>query len=216
MNDHTNSPHEPKQSRAKHLRLFQFQAPIHHSFHAPIDLKRQQVMDRKTVVLYPGLGVGHLTPMVQLAKLFVHHGIAVTVALVEPQVESASFSAVVARAAAANPSVTFHVLPPPPAPAEGEAPPGRFEYLRLMDAPLRSFLRSLPAVHALVLDMFCAGSLDVAAEVGIPAYFFFTSCASFLAVFLHLPSVAASMDKSFAELGDSLLRLPVAPPFKAS
>ncbi|RCV27230.1 hypothetical protein SETIT_5G308100v2 [Setaria italica] len=168
----------------------------------------------KTVVLYPGLGVGHLTPMVQLAKLFVQHGVAVTVALVEPQVELASFSAVVARAAATNPSVTFHVLPPP-APA-AEARRERLDYLRLMDAPLRDFLRSLPAVHALVIDMFCSGSLDVAAELGIPAYFFFASGASFLAVFLNLPSVMANMDTSFAELGDSPLRLPVAPPFKAT
>jgi hypothetical protein len=168
----------------------------------------------KTVVLYPGLGVGHLTPMVQLAKLFVQHGVAVTVALVEPQVESASFSAVVARAAATNPSVTFHVLP---APVTAEARLGNIDYLRLMDAALRDFLRSLPAVHALVLDMFCAGSLDVAAELGIPAYFFFASGASFLAVFLNLPSVAAGMGTtSFAELGDSPLRLPVAPPFKAT
>nr|CAB3478216.1 unnamed protein product [Digitaria exilis] len=81
-----------------------------------------------------------------------------------------------------------------------------------MDAPLRDFLRSLPEVHALVLDMFCARSLDVAAELGIPAYFFFASCASFLAVFLNLPSVVANMDKSLAELGDSPLRLAVAPP----
>ncbi|RLM92868.1 anthocyanidin 5,3-O-glucosyltransferase-like [Panicum miliaceum] len=170
----------------------------------------------KTVVLYPSLGVGHLTPMVQLAKLFARHGVAVTVALVEQQVESPCFSAAVARAAATNPSVTFHVLPPPPAAAAEEAPRGRFDYLRLMDAPLRDFLRSLPAVHALVLDMFCAGSLDVAADLGIPAYFFFASGASFLAVFLNLPSVAASMDRSFAELGDALFRLPVAPPFKAT
>ena len=41
--------------------------------------------------------------------------------------------------------------------------------LRLMDVPLHDFLRSLPAVRALVLDMFCAESLDVAIELGLPA-----------------------------------------------
>ncbi|CAO1945065.1 unnamed protein product [Urochloa humidicola] len=175
-------------------------------------------MDTKTVVLYPGLGVGHLTPMLQLAKLFVQHGVAVTVALVEPQAagEAANFSAVVSRAAAANPSVTFHVLPPPATPADDAPRPGWLDQLRLMDAALRDFLRSLPSVHVLVLDMFCSGSLDVAAELGIPAYFFYASGASFLAVFLSLPSVVANMDTSFAELGDSTLRLPVAPPFKAT
>ena len=167
-------------------------------------------MDKTTVVLYPGLGgIGHLTPMVQLAQLFVQHG----VALVKPQEEPASsFSAAVALAAATNPSVTFHVLPPP-APAD-EAPRDMSDYLRLMDAPLRDLLRSLPAVRALVLDMFCAGSLDVAAELDLPAYFF-ASGTSFLAVFLSLPRTMAGMDRrSFAELEDAPFRIPVAPPFK--
>jgi len=171
-------------------------------------------MDKTTVVLYPGLGgIGHLTPMVQLAQLFVQHG----VALVKPQEEPASsFSAAVARAAAANPSITFHVLLPPPCPAEEEAPRDMFDRHRLMDAPLRDLLRSLPAVRALVLDMFCAGSLDVATELGIPAYFFFASGATILAIYLNLSSVVANMGRSFAELGDSPLSLPGAPPFRAA
>jgi len=41
-------------------------------------------MNKKSVLLYPGLGVGHLTPMVEMAKLFTQHGVAVTVALAEP------------------------------------------------------------------------------------------------------------------------------------
>ena len=46
------------------------------------------------MVLYPGLGVGHLTPMVELAKAFLHHGAAVTVALVEPPTKPPDFSGV--------------------------------------------------------------------------------------------------------------------------
>jgi hypothetical protein len=82
-----------------------------------------------------------------------------------------------------------------------------------MDAPLRNFLRSLPAVHALVLDLFFGHSMDVAAELGTPAYFFMASGASFLAVFLSLPG----MEEKFFELGgDSIIRLPGVPPFKAT
>ena len=54
---------------------------------------------KKTVVLYPGLGVGHLVPMVELAKVFLKHDVAVIVALVEqPGAKSADFSAAVAHA----------------------------------------------------------------------------------------------------------------------
>ncbi|XP_062206775.1 anthocyanidin 5,3-O-glucosyltransferase-like [Phragmites australis] len=179
---------------------------------------------KKTVVLYPGLGVGHLTPMVQLANVFLQHGVDVTVALVEPPTKAPEFSAAVARAAASNPSITFHLLPPPP-PAPAKSNPDNalthpiaqmFEFLKAMNAPLRDFLRSLPSVHALVLDMFCADAFDVAAELKLPVYTFYASGALDLAVFLKLPSIRANMTSSFAELGDSILSLPGAPPFKAS
>ncbi|XP_062206774.1 anthocyanidin 5,3-O-glucosyltransferase-like [Phragmites australis] len=178
---------------------------------------------KKTVVLYPGFGVGHLTPMVALAKVFLQHGVDVTFALVEPPVKSPDFSAAVKRAAE---SITFHVLPPPPPPSASagsssdDAPKHHmiqlFDFLGAMNAPLRDFLRSLPSVHALVIDMFCTDALDVAAELELPVYFFYASGAGDLAVFLNIPSVRASMNTSFAELGDSLLSLPGAPPFKAS
>ncbi|KAL6845109.1 hypothetical protein ACP4OV_024604 [Aristida adscensionis] len=182
---------------------------------------------KKTVVLYPGLGVGHLTPMVQLAKLFLQHGVDVTVALVEPPTKAPEFSAAVARAAASNPSITFHVLPPPSsAPVADPSSDNTltlaqkislmFDYLKAMNAPLRDFLSSLPSVHALVLDMFCADAFDVAAELNLPAYTFFASSAGDLAVFLNMPSLRAGMDTSFAELGDSVLTFPGAPPLKAS
>ncbi|KAL6845107.1 hypothetical protein ACP4OV_024602 [Aristida adscensionis] len=180
---------------------------------------------KKTVVLFPGIGVGHLTPMVALSKVFLQHGVHVAVALVEPPVKSPDFSATVARAAASNPSVSFHVLPPPPpapaGPSSGDdAPKHRvvqlLDFLTAMNAPLRDFLGSLPSVDALVIDMFCSDALDVAAELKLPVYFFFTSGAGDLAIFLQLPSVRASMEMSFRELGDSLLCWPGAPPFKAS
>jgi hypothetical protein len=177
---------------------------------------------KKTVVLYPGLGVGHLTPMIQLAKLFIQHSTAVTVALVEPPANFSDFSAMVDRAAASNPSVTFHVLTPPPLPAPPSADSSSdriarlLEFLAAMNAPLRDFLGSLPSVDALVLDMFCTDALDVAAELKLPAYIFFPSGAGDLAIFLKLPSTRASMDKSFEELGDTVLSFPGAPPLKAS
>ncbi|GJN17755.1 hypothetical protein PR202_gb04851 [Eleusine coracana subsp. coracana] len=178
---------------------------------------------KKTVVLYPGLGVGHLTPMVQLAKVFLQHDVDVTVALVEPPIKAPDFSAVVAREAASNPSITFHVLPQSSSAPEASNSDGTpkhhivqiFDFLGAMKEPLRDFLRSLPAVDALVIDMFCPDALDVAAELELPVYFFYASAAGDLAVFLHMPSFQAKMTTSFQELGDdAVLSLPGAPPFK--
>ncbi|KAL5226736.1 hypothetical protein ABZP36_015001 [Zizania latifolia] len=185
-------------------------------------------MMERNVVLYPGLGVGHLVPMVELAKVFLQHGVAVTVALVEPPSETLEFYAAVARIAASNPAVTFHELPPPPpAPAPAHAGSGSgsdgksakpivqmLEFLNSMKAPLRDFLLSLPSVDALIIDMFCGDALDVAAGLRLPVYSSFTSAASDLAVFLNLASMQDSI--SFGELGDSIIPFPGVPPFKAS
>uniref|UniRef100_J3MKQ1 UDP-glycosyltransferases domain-containing protein n=1 Tax=Oryza brachyantha TaxID=4533 RepID=J3MKQ1_ORYBR len=46
-----------------------------------------------------------------------------------------------------------------------------------------------PSVRALVLGMFCFRALDVAAELGLPAYFFYPSGGGAVAVLLHLPSM---------------------------
>ncbi|KAM0858036.1 hypothetical protein ACQ4PT_048087 [Festuca glaucescens] len=178
-----------------------------------------------TVVLNPGLGVGHLVPMVELAKLFLRRGFAVTVVVNGPPAgKETDTSAAVARAAAANPSVHFHVLPTPPdVDADGTAPdaaeaPNPFVLLRRMNVPFRDYLRSvLPSVRALVLDMFCycVDAVDVAAELGLPAYVFYTSSASSLAVNLHLPHMQAQIGAtSFGEIGDAPLCFPGNRPFK--
>ncbi|XP_052134479.1 UDP-glycosyltransferase 13-like [Oryza glaberrima] len=175
-------------------------------------------MKRKTFVLFPSLGVGHLNPMVELAKHLRRHGLGVVVAVIDPRDDDATSADATARLAAANPSVTFRILP---APATASPDPGAhrvrrsLDTLRLANPVLLEFLRSLPfAVDALLLDMFCVDALDVAAELAIPAYFFFPSPASALAVFLHLPHYYAN-GTSFREMGKAaLLRFPGIPPIR--
>ncbi|CAN6343567.1 unnamed protein product [Urochloa humidicola] len=185
--------------------------------------------ERKTmVVLYPGLGVGHLSPMLELSKALLRHG---AVVLVESPFGDPGFAAAVSRARASHTSVSFHVLPTPPPPAsipisssgagadadDGHPVVGLLRYLRATNAPLRDLLRSqLPSARALVLDMFCAHALDVAVELAIPAYFFFATGVSALAVFLALPSVRSSAGAAFRELGDAVLPFAGVPQLKAS
>ncbi|BAT10013.1 Os10g0162980 [Oryza sativa Japonica Group] len=142
--------------------------------------------------------------MVELAKHLHRQGLGVVVAVIDPRDDDATSADATARLAAANPSVTFRILP---APATASPDPGphrvrrSLDTLRLANPVLLEFLRSLPAaVDALLLDMFCVDALDVAAELAIPAYFFFPSPASALAVFLHLPHYYAN-GTSFREMG---------------
>jgi hypothetical protein len=125
----------------------------------------------------------------------------------------------VARAEAGNTSLAIHILPPPVPAADDELvePLARMlHFLRATNALLHDFLRSLPSVRALVLDMLCGDALDIAADIGLPAYFF-PSGAVGLAVFLALPARRRSMSTSFRELGGfTVLSFPGAPPLKVS
>ncbi|KAK1699354.1 hypothetical protein QYE76_016051 [Lolium multiflorum] len=174
-----------------------------------------------TVVLYAALGVGHLTPMVELAKLFLHRGVPVVIAVpTAPASAPALFAATAsdsARIAAANPSIAFHHLPPPDYPSPDPSPfLQMLDVVRLTVPLLLAFLRSLPSVAALVLDLFCIDSLDAAAEAGVPAYIYYTSSAGDLAAFLHLPHHFATMEGNFKDMGKALLRFPGVPPIPAS
>ncbi|KAF8727339.1 hypothetical protein HU200_018941 [Digitaria exilis] len=115
-----------------------------------------------TVVLHACLGVGHLIPMVELAKLLLRRGLAVVIAVPTPPASTADYFAssasAVAEIAAANPAVSFHHPPPPDYPAPDPDP-----FLQMLDAlrltvpALAAFLRSLPSVAAaLVLDLFAS------------------------------------------------------------
>nr|CAB3464651.1 unnamed protein product [Digitaria exilis] len=88
--------------------------------------------------------------------------------------------------------------------------------LRRYNKHLGEFLSSLPprSIHAVVVDSLSNVALDVTKELGVPAYSFFTSNASALAVFLQLPSVRK--EQSFKELGDATLHFHGVPPMPAS
>ncbi|KAL6851756.1 hypothetical protein ACP4OV_020320 [Aristida adscensionis] len=172
-------------------------------------------MGKKTFVLYPSLGVGHLIPMAELAKNLLRHGHAVTIAVINPPDADATSVAAVARLAASNPAIAFRLLaatPASPNPAAHMAKRG-LDRLRLANPALREFLRSQPAVDALLLDMFCVDALDVAAELSLPAYFFFPCGASVLAAFLHLPYIYPTVP-AFREMGKAPLHFPGVPPIR--
>jgi|UPI0002217B7C hypothetical protein len=176
------------------------------------------VMAHKTVILYPSLGVGHLNPMVELAKVFLRRGMAVVMAIVDsPDKDSVSAEAL-ARLAAANPDIAFRHLPVPSRGTErcSTNPVMRaIDVLRAANPALLGFLRALPAVDALVLDMFCTDALDVAAELGVPAYIFFSSALGDLAVMLHLPYYYPTAPSSFKDTPETVLHFPGVPPIRA-
>ncbi|TKW35276.1 hypothetical protein SEVIR_2G361900v4 [Setaria viridis] len=178
---------------------------------------------KKTIVLYPGVFVSHFVPMMQLADVLLEEGYAVTAALIDLTLDhDDALAAAVDRVAAAKPSLAIHRLPRiqnPPAVADyGEPLLWYFDIIRRYNERLREFISSLPprSVHAVVIDSPSADALDVARELGVPAYTFYGVNASTVAVFLQLPWFRAEGQPSFKELGDAPLEFHGVPPMPAS
>ncbi|KAL1567589.1 anthocyanidin 3-O-glucosyltransferase 2-like [Salvia divinorum] len=72
------------------------------------------------------------------------------------------------------------------------------------------FLRSRrPSVAAVVVDMLCTSMVGVAAELGISAYIFFTSPASFLGAMLHFQTLHDERNDDVCALQDSGSKLAI-------
>jgi hypothetical protein len=181
----------------------------------------------RMVVIVPGQSVSHLIPMLEFAAICLHGGLEVTVAVPDPTLTAPAFRSTLCRYASRLPSLSVHSLPPPPAQQQSlnAASAPAHPFIRMQAATrsqapgLRDFLLSLPAVHALVADMLdVASAVDVAAEVGVPGYLFFSTGAATLSVFLGLPSFCSTRSGAgeLKHLGDAPVSFPGVPPMPAS
>ncbi|KAG6481089.1 anthocyanidin 5,3-O-glucosyltransferase-like [Zingiber officinale] len=174
---------------------------------------------KPTVVFYPVDGMGHVVPMVELAKLFVLHDFAAAVVLMHSPSKHPSFDPFVARVSASHPSISFHQLPPPAESVDDPSGQKFFDSVRPNNPQFLQFLSSYcqeSNVRAVVLDFFCTDALEVTAELRLRTHFFFSPSASDLAVLIFLPTMIATTDVSFGDLGEAPLHFPGLPPIPAS
>ncbi|KAJ0986256.1 hypothetical protein J5N97_004612 [Dioscorea zingiberensis] len=116
-----------------------------------------------------------------------------------------------------TPSIPFHTLQPPASLRPNPSPHHEahaFDILRLNNPNLRAFLLSSPP-RALIFDFFCIHAVDIAKELAIPCYCFFTSSANGLACLLHIPVLHNLIPKSYGEMGQTPVNVPGLPSFPA-
>lgn len=175
---------------------------------------------KDTIVLYPSSGKSHLVPMVELAKLILHHHghcfsvtIVVSILLQEAEFTDSYISSVAASAA----SISFLRLPCPGQPRPPSSSPVEFslslyQFACLNNPSLRRLLLSLVNVKAIVLDFFCSAASEVSTSLGIPTYYFYTSGAYALASFLYIPALD-EMYPDFKDMDDGeSVEIPGYPP----
>ncbi|KAH7651495.1 UDP-glucuronosyl/UDP-glucosyltransferase protein [Dioscorea alata] len=176
-----------------------------------------------TVILYPCSGISHLAPMTEFAKLLVAQGFSVVIPVLPPMYPSVSTSATddyINRISLSHPSISFHRLPPFTVHYSSTNIAVCFlSHLRAANPLLRDLLQSISQtsnIRAILTDFLCIDVLEVAADLQLPAYVFFTSSAFVLAYFLYLPILHSEMTCGPSELGETPIHIPGLPPIPAS
>ncbi|URD99602.1 UDP-glucoronosyl and UDP-glucosyl transferase [Musa troglodytarum] len=153
--------------------------------------------------------VGHLVAMVEAAKRLIqlegNHFSATFLLIRLPATSSGSaVDSYLRSAAASGLDISFQELPHVEPPADTEGPEDFLS--RCIEAhkthvkvAVASLSSSAP-VAALVFDFFATTLIDVAVELGVPAYLYFTSGAVMLALMLHLPALGEKNPASFEDV----------------
>ncbi|KAH7557709.1 hypothetical protein JRO89_XS11G0206600 [Xanthoceras sorbifolium] len=176
----------------------------------------------EAIVLYPSPLIGHLISMVELGKLILTHqpSLSIHILISSAPYNTGATAPYISQVSTTFPSITFHNLPTitlPPS-AENNHKTITFELLRLNNPNIHQALTSISENHTilgLVIDCFCTYVLSVASELKLPAYFFFTSGAGCLALFLYFPTLHENTTRSFKDI-KTLFDVPGAPPILAT
>lgn len=168
---------------------------------------------RPHVLLLCSPCMGHLIPFAELARqLVADHGLSATLLFAAAtDLPSEEYAAL---AASVPDSIDFVVLPAPPADVLPSFDSMRERVMhavswsipRVWDVAC-SLAASTAPLAALVVDMVGVPARDVAKELGVPCYMFFTSPWMLLSLFLHLPELDAKLTKEYRDATEPI-RLP--------
>ncbi|XP_052160957.1 anthocyanidin 3-O-glucosyltransferase 2-like [Oryza glaberrima] len=176
-----------------------------------------------TLVLLPTWGTGHLMSLLDAGKRLLGcrggGGLSLTVLVMQPPRKeyASAVAATVRREEASGLDIRFRHLPavePPTGCAGVEEFVSRF--VQLHADHVRAAVSGLDCpVAGLVIDFFCTTLLDVARELAVPAYVYFTSNAACLALLLRLPALEGEVTVEFEEM-DGEVDIPGLPPVPPS
>ncbi|XP_059443314.1 hydroquinone glucosyltransferase-like [Corylus avellana] len=184
-----------------------------------MQVQRTQQEPPPHVAIVATTGMGHLIPLVELAKrLVVHHNFLVTFLIptdgspIKPQ-QAVLQDLTNAISSIFLPPVSIEDLP---------------EDVKVLTRIELTLTRSLPALRdsfkvlaessrlvALVVDLFGSSAFDVAKEFGVPSYVFFTSTAMLLSLMFYLPELDGTYSCEYGDLPEPV-KLPGCVPIHGS
>ncbi|XP_020583260.1 anthocyanidin 5,3-O-glucosyltransferase-like [Phalaenopsis equestris] len=165
-----------------------------------------------TLVLFPLGQMGHLVPMIELAKRLHHHGLTVHVLLLElPFINNDPINSYISNVKASHPTISFHQLPTITLPFHSPNPfANLIETLNLSKPYLFRYLHlSSSFIRALILDVFSGPiTCNIVEELRFPIYIFCPISASTLSALLYIPTLLSQTNTNFNECVDAPLHFP--------
>ncbi|XP_078149753.1 malvidin galactosylase UGT88C3-like [Carex rostrata] len=173
-------------------------------------------MKKSCVYFLPVYAQGHLISMVEAAKNLLQcnsnssNSFSIHFLLTQPnnpEIASPVCYSYLKSIQAQNLQIHFHPLP-------FVEPPQQFDgvedfitiYMRKYLPHIKDALLASPLpISGLIVDMFATDAIDVAKELNIPTYVYFTSTATFLSLMLHLSSPQSKYDQvDFSEVEEEI------------
>ncbi|XP_071723994.1 anthocyanidin 5,3-O-glucosyltransferase-like [Rutidosis leptorrhynchoides] len=176
-------------------------------------------MENDSIVLYPSQGRGHLFVTIELGNRLLAQYPSFSIHIIISTAPSqVPVSATELSAAVTGPSISFHHLPPTSLSktyTPQQAPDLSYDLAELSNPKLHESLLKISetsVVKALIIDFFNTSAFQVSSQLEIPTYFFFTSGAGALAVFLYFPTIHEHARKSLKDLDGYQIEVPGLPP----
>ena len=163
------------------------------------------------IVILASPGMGHLIPLIELARRLAlsHEGLSVAIVTVstDDQPPSSSSSATISL-----PKPITHIPLPPVAthdfPQDSKIETRISLTIKLSLPHLRRVFETLLAgsrrIATLVVDVFGSDAYDVAAEFDVPTFLFITSTFTFLSLCFHLPELDSIFSCEFRDLPEPI------------
>ncbi|KAJ8543402.1 hypothetical protein K7X08_005925 [Anisodus acutangulus] len=176
-------------------------------------------MSKLELVFVPAPAVGHLVSACQFAENLLNRDerLCITILIIRPPPPwDASIDAYIKRSSSApeGSRIRYITLPQAELPSSEELAKSIENYFSLLIANYRPLVKEAiisnkwpnwnPKIIGIVIDMFCSSMIDVANELDIPSYLFFTSGAGFLGFLFYLSvwhdQVGREFNRSDADL----------------
>nr|BBA68562.1 flavone 4'-glucosyltransferase [Nemophila menziesii] len=177
-------------------------------------------MEKKTIILYPSPGIGHLVSMVELAKLILNRepSYSIIIFISSAPYSTGSSAPYISHVSATTSGISFHHLPvlvlPPNTFSSFEEIAYKIPQLNNpnLKLALQTISKESSDLKAFIIDFFCTAAVEVSSNLEIPTYFFFTSGSSAMCQFLYLPTLHETITQKDLQDPNTYVHIPGIPP----